>query len=134
MARLKILFGNIPAIFSSLSASEDGTNLTVTFDTSIDLSGGVVGFKYGVNVDATWWVDVAGAVTNQSVVIALAELPATGGDTINIDPGYSLTNPAGAIVYASEKSLYVGPVVVAGGPPAEGSWNCIIYARRRGRR
>lgn len=88
--------------FSSVNATSDGTDMTVTFTTATDISSGVIGILYGVGVGAepVWWTDVAGAVSSQSIVIPYTEMGAVTGDTINYYVGYSATNPAGTKEYS----------------------------------
>jgi large repetitive protein len=101
--------------FVSTNISSDGTNLTVAFDTTnTDLSSGVAGFGYsvGVGVPINSWVDVAGAVLHQSIVVSLVDIGAVVGNTVNIDMGYSLTNPAGTKVYASDYGVALTTLTV----------------------
>jgi hypothetical protein len=100
---------------SSVSASDDGTDITVTFTTSIDLSGGWIGFGYGVNALPYDTRSIPGAVSSQSIVVSLADLGATLGDTIYIDAMYSLEDPPVDWVYATDEGSSLTEYVVGGG-------------------
>jgi len=108
-----------PGVFSP-AAAISGSDIQVTFTTSVNLltsdagSPGVVGFYWsiGEGVAATNWQDVAAdEANNHSFTVPLATIGAAAGDVINIDPGYSLTSPAGTKVVASDSGRYIPPTV-----------------------
>lgn len=104
-------------VFYSISASTDGTNLTVTFNTTVSVIDGVAGFAWSVDGSPPIvGIDAPGAATNQSITVPLSTLGASLGNTLYIDVYYSLTNPAGTKVYASDegKAFLVFLLAVAG--------------------
>ena len=99
--------------FSSITVTDDDTDLTVQFTTDISLTSGRAGFAYGVNDSNTpYWIDIAGAASVQTIVIALSEIGAVSTDTVYVDVGYSLTDPAVDKVYASDYGIGVSSRVI----------------------
>jgi hypothetical protein len=101
---------------SAISVSDDGTDLTVTFTTSDDLSGGWIGFAFSVNYthpDLTRYV--VGNTYSQSIVVPLSDLPAVSTDHIYIDVGYSLTDPPSTWHYGTDESIAAYDYTVGAG-------------------
>jgi hypothetical protein len=94
---------------TGISVSTDGVNLIVAYTTSVNLTAGVAGFGYsiGAGEPITWWQDVAGAASSQYISVPLATLGISPGDIVNVDAGYSLTNPAGTILYATDEGTAI---------------------------
>jgi hypothetical protein len=99
---------------SNIVITQDATNVYVAFDTGSDLSAGTIGFGYSIGIGApiASWVDVAGAITHQSITVSLVALGVSSGQTLNIDVGYSLTNPSGTIVYGSSLGVAITSLVI----------------------
>lgn len=107
--------------FSDVGSPTDAS-VTVGFTIDRDLTTGRPGFRYSIGEGNTsyQWKDGAGTVAGpQSVTYRLADLGAVPGDVLNIDPGYSTTDPATTKVYASDSGLYPTAIVATpniGGP------------------
>lgn len=97
----------VVAAITAATATANGTNIDVTLTSTVNLltsnggTPGVVGILYsiGVGVPPTFWQDVvADEALNHVFSIPFATIGAVPGDTVNVQPGFSLTNPAGAQV------------------------------------
>jgi hypothetical protein len=74
------------------------TTITITADSDYTLVGAVYGVEYSIGVGAPYAFSqsVAGAVTNQSIALTIADIGAVPGDTVNLRCYYNLDvlNPA----------------------------------------
>lgn len=55
------------------------------------------------------WIDGPGATSSQTIAIPLTDLGAISGNTINVQAGYSLTNPAGIKTFVGSITSLVMP-------------------------
>lgn len=111
----------VVAAITAATATANGTNIDVTLTSTVNLltsnggTPGVVGILYsiGVGVPPTFWQDVvADEALNHVFSIPFATIGAVPGDTVNVQPGFSTTNPAGDLMLWGSVISIVAPSTV----------------------